>query len=122
VNTTTCKQPWPGDKSAPLAAEPASEISAPNAASPDPRLIRAVVEEMVRQIKSGKMKDDFESPMIGYAELSRRLPMYGDRDLREKIKRGLIPAIRPKGCRKWAFFWPGVVEALRRYEQGGIRQ
>ena len=60
------------------------------------------------------------SPFAGFEGLCRHLPMYGERSLRELVKRGVIPSIRPPGSRKLAFHLPAVNASLLRYQKGGI--
>jgi len=56
------------------------------------------------------------TPFCGFADLCNRLPFYSARTLRSMVAKRIIPAVRPPGSRKLAFFWPGVVEALRRHQ------
>lgn len=88
--------------------------------------IGQAVEETLRQVKEVlRQVEDRQavaSPIVGFGTLLERLKdAYAERNLRELIKDGTIPAIRPPGSRKLAFYWPGVVEALRRFETGGSR-
>ena len=62
---------------------------------------------------------DRTSPIIGFDELARRLPVYRERTLRALVQRRILPSIRPPGSRKLAFHWPSVIEALKRHQRGG---
>lgn len=46
--------------------------------------------------------------------------MYKARTLRDLIKRGIIPCIRPPGTRKLNFHMLSVEAALLRFQRGGI--
>ena len=61
-----------------------------------------------------------EPPFIEFKELQRRLPMYGERSLRELIADGKIPSVRPPGTRKLGFHWPSVERALLRCTTGPV--
>jgi len=59
------------------------------------------------------------SPFTNFPGLVRHLPMYGERTLRELVKRRVIPCVRPPGTRKLNFHLPSVEASLLRYQQGG---
>jgi hypothetical protein len=87
--------------------------------TPDKHWLRWAVEETLLQLEAKPQPE--ASPFIGFPTLLERLKdAYAERNLRDLVKLGIIPSIRPPGVRKLAFYWPGVVEALRRFETGGI--
>lgn len=57
------------------------------------------------------------SPFLDFAGLCDRVP-YSPRALRSLVKRGDIPSIRLRKCRKLLFDWPAVEAALRRHTKG----
>jgi len=59
------------------------------------------------------------SPFLDFAGLAARLP-YSPRSIRSLVKRGDIPSIRLRNCRKLLFDWPAVEAALRRNAKGGV--
>ncbi len=58
------------------------------------------------------------SPFLDFAGLCARVP-YSPRALRSLVKRGEIPSIRLRNCRKLLFDWQAVENALRRNAKGG---
>jgi len=58
------------------------------------------------------------SPFLDFPGLCARVP-YSPRALRSLVKRGDIPSIRLRNCRKLLFDWPTVEAALRRHTKGG---
>jgi hypothetical protein len=60
------------------------------------------------------------SPFVGFADLARRYPFYGERTLRDLVKRKILPACRPPGSRKLVFHLESCDRALLRYQRGGI--
>lgn len=57
--------------------------------------------------------------LIDFEELSRRLPMYSPRLLRDLVRKGIVPSFTPPGCRRQGFHWPSVASALLRFQRGG---
>ena len=91
--------------------------AAPAAAhAPEPDWLRPLVHQILREQGFGA---EPPTPFVDFSELCRRLPMYGERTIRSLIKRRILPAVRPPKSRKLGFFWPGVVEALKRHQTGG---
>lgn len=58
------------------------------------------------------------SPFLDFPGLCARVP-YSPRALRSLVKRGDIPSIRLRNCRKLLFDWQAVENALRRHAKGG---
>ena len=90
----------------PLAIAPATE----------PPWLRPFVEQILREAGAKSPS----TPFCDFAALVRHLPMYGERTLRELIKRKVIPSVRPPGSRKLAFHLPSVEAALLRYQKGDV--
>jgi hypothetical protein len=95
------------------------EPSAPPPAMqmPNLELVRKLAREILREQAANA---ESATPFIDFLELNRRLPMYAPRTLRTLVQKGVIPAGRPPGSRKLAFFWPAVVDALKRHQVGGL--
>ena len=60
------------------------------------------------------------TPFTDFDGLMKHLPMYGERSLRELLKKKILPTIRPPGSRKLAFHLPSVDAAMMRFQRGGI--
>ena len=58
------------------------------------------------------------TPFLDFPGLCARVP-YSPRALRSLVKRGDIPSIRLRNCRKLLFDWQAVENALRRHAKGG---
>jgi hypothetical protein len=97
------------DKSLPSAATE-------NPPTKEPAWLRPLVEQILRETGGHASA---ATPFCDFSALVRRLPMYGERTLRELIKRKIIPSVRPPGSRKLAFHIPSVEAALLRYQHGG---
>jgi hypothetical protein len=83
----------------------------------EPARLRPLVEQIVREAGIGSPT---KTPFCDFSALVRHLPMYGERTLRELVKRKIIPSVRPPGSRKLAFHIPSVEASLLRYQKGGI--
>ena len=88
--------------------------SAPNV---EPDWLRPLVEKIVGEVAT---KTPPPTPFTDFFGLVRHLPMYGERTLREMVKRKIICAVRPPGSRKLAFHIPSVEASLLRFQRGGI--
>jgi hypothetical protein len=84
----------------------------------EPAWLRPLVERVAREIGTNSFA---KTPFCDFAALVHHLPMYGERTLRELVKRRVIPAVRPPGSRKLAFHLPSVEASLLRYQKGGIQ-
>lgn len=108
----------------PVAAESAqSNPSAANgvtAPAAEPAWLRPLVEKIVGEVALKYGPAPLPPPFTDLRGLASHLPMYGERNLRDLIKRGIICSIRPPGSRKLGFHLPSVEAALLRYQKGGV--
>lgn len=91
-------------------------VATENPPAAEPAWLRPLVEQIVREAGTNATAN---TPFCDFTALIRHLPMYGERTLRELVKRKIIPSVRPPGSRKLAFHIPSVETALLRYQQGG---
>jgi hypothetical protein len=91
-------------------------VTAASTPATEPVWLRPLVEQILREAGGN---GSAATPFCDFAALVRHLPMYGQRTLRELIKRKIIPSVRPPGSRKLAFHLPSVTSALLRHQQGG---
>ena len=79
----------------------------------EPPWVRPLVEKIVGEIAT---MPPAPTPFCDFSALVRHLPMYGERTLRELVKRKILPVCRPPGTRKLAFHLPSVEAALLRHQ------
>jgi hypothetical protein len=83
----------------------------------EPAWLRPFVEQILHEAGGDASAG---TPFCDFSALVRHLPMYGERTLRELVKREIIPSVRPPGSRKLAFHIPSVEASLLRHQKGGI--
>ncbi len=88
-----------------------------NAPAAEPDWMRPLVEKIMGEVTT---KSPPPTPFCDFPALVRHLPMYGERTLRELVKKRIVPCLRPPGSRKLAFHIPSVEAALLRYQRGGL--
>jgi hypothetical protein len=98
-----------------ISLQPATAATLPAA---EPPWLRPLVERIMRDAGANPPA---KTPFCDFAALVRHLPMYGERTLRELVKRKIIPSVRPPGSRKLAFHIPSVEAALLRFQRGGTQ-
>jgi hypothetical protein len=103
----------PVDPTVNLAAVPALSHAPPT----EPAWLRPLVDQILREAGGHASA---ATPFCDFSAMVRHLPMYGERTLRELVKRKIIPSVRPPGSRKLAFHIPSVEASLLRYQKGGI--
>src|SRR5436190_3539564 len=83
----------------------------------EPDGLRPMVEQIVGEFLSQASPP---TPFTDFEGLARHVPFQKPRSLRQMIKAGVIPVVRPPGSRKLGFHLPSVEAALLRFQRGGI--
>ena len=99
-------------------ADPATQgNNSNNTPIDEPDWIRSFVDKLAGGAASPPQAS---TPFTDFDGLMKHLPMYGERSLRELLKKKILPTIRPPGSRKLAFHLPSIDAAMIRFQRGGI--